>query len=244
MPEVDLSFPRSWIEFADPVDPARTFRCDTTWLLSRWMCIYGQGCKGIYADAPDNGCCTLGAHFSDAADRKRVKRWAAKLTGEDWQFADVGARKGIVGQDAEGDKQTRTHKGGCIFLNRPGFPGGQGCALHLLADREGVDPQDVKPDVCWQLPVRREYSEREWPDGTTQQVVLITEFDRRGWGPGGHDLDWYCSGATEAHVADEPVYVTERATLVHLMGEAAYTVLVDLIAALPESLPHPADPAQ
>src|ERR1051326_5655500 len=25
----------------------------------------------------------------------------------------------------------------------------------------------------------------------------ITEYDRRGWGPGGHDFHWYCSGNTE-----------------------------------------------
>ena len=31
-------------------------------------------------------------------------------------------------------------------------------------------------------------------------MVSIGEYDRRGWGPGGHDLDWYCSGNTEAHV--------------------------------------------
>jgi GNAT superfamily N-acetyltransferase len=30
--------------------------------------------------------------------------------------------------------------GACIFLNRPGFPGGAGCALHTLALREGREP--------------------------------------------------------------------------------------------------------
>ena len=48
--------------------------------------------------------------------------------------------------------------------------------------------------------------------------ISIGEYDRRGWGPGGHDLDWYCSGNTEAHVGAEPVYVSSEAELVELMG--------------------------
>lgn len=241
MSEVDLGFPRSWLEFTDPAEPARQYRCDTTWLLSRWQCVFGNGCKGIYANAPDFGCCTLGAHFTDEDDRARTKAWAARLTPETWQLHAEGRRLGVSMRDADGDRQTRVVDGACVFLNRPGFAGGEGCALHLQAVREGVDPQDAKPDVCWQLPIRREYAERSWPDGTEAEVVLITEFDRRGWGPGGHDLDWYCSSATEAHVASEPVYLSERATLVRLMGEPAYAELVRLIELVPGSLPHPAD---
>lgn len=56
--------------------------------------------------------------------------------------------------------------------------------------------------------------------------MTVTEYDRRGWGPGGHDLDWYCTGNTEAHVAMEPFYVTNAAELVELMGQAAYDELV------------------
>lgn len=241
MPEVDLGFPRTWLEFTDPADDSRLFRCDATWLTSRWMCIFGSGCQGIFASAPDFGCCTLGAHFSDKDDRRRVKRAARALTDENWQFRKAGERDGFVMRDKEGQRQTRTHKGACIFLNRPGFAGGEGCALHLMALETGVDPQSVKPDVCWQLPIRREFDTKEWADGTSAEVVVIGEYDRRGWGPGGHDLDWYCSGATEAHIAAEPVYVTERATLEHLMGEVAYIRLCELIADHPGVITHPAD---
>ena len=54
-------------------------RCDLTWLTSSYMCIFGQGCQGIYADAPDTGCCTLGAHFADKDDEKRVAAFVAQL---------------------------------------------------------------------------------------------------------------------------------------------------------------------
>lgn len=241
MTEVDLNFPRTWLEFTDPADADRMFRCDATWLASRWTCIFGSGCRGIYATAPDFGCCTLGAHFSDKDDRRHTRKMAARLTDATWQFRPEGLRRGIVMRDSDGERQTRTVDGACIFLNRRGFEGGEGCALHLMALREGEDPQSVKPDVCWQLPIRREYESRTWADGSASDVVVISEYDRRGWGPGGHDLDWYCSGATEAHVGADPVYVSERAALVALMGEPGYQELVRLIESPTTVLPHPAD---
>ena len=50
MPEVPLDFARAWVEFPDPADADQSFRCDLTWLTSRWECIFGNGCQGIYAD--------------------------------------------------------------------------------------------------------------------------------------------------------------------------------------------------
>ena len=246
MPEVDLVFPRAWVEFQDPDDETQVFKCDLTWLTSMWTCIFGTGCQGIYADRPDDGCCTLGAHFSDKDDEKRVKKWAKKLDPEHWQFHDEGRRNGIVETDEDGDRKTRVHEGACIFLNRPGFPGGYGCALHGLALRHDTHFVETKPDVCWQLPIRRTFREVELPDGTEYTEVSIGEYDRRGWGPGGHDLDWYCSGNTEAHVGAEPVYLSNQRELVELMGQAAYDELVEHCERHIESgsalAIHPADP--
>ena len=138
------------------------------------------------------------------------------------------------------------HEGACIFLNRPGFPAGAGCALHSLALRTGLQPLETKPDVCWQLPIRRTFREVELPDGTAYTEVSISEYDRRGWGPGGHDLDWYCSGNPEAHVAPDPLYVTNGPELVELMGPAAYDELVahceTHLASRSLLALHPADP--
>ena len=246
MPEVDLVFPRAWVEFQDPDDETQVFKCDLTWLTSMWTCIFGTGCQGIYADRPDDGCCTLGAHFSDKDDEKRVKKWAKKLDPEHWQFHDEGRRNGIVETDEDGDRKTRVHEGACIFLNRPGFPGGYGCALHGLALRHDTHFVETKPDVCWQLPIRRTFREVELPDGTEYTEVSIGEYDRRGWGPGGHDLDWYCSGNTEAHVGAEPVYLSNQRELVELMGQAAYDELARHCDAHLRSRSalalHPADP--
>jgi hypothetical protein len=195
------------------------------------MCIYGNGCQGIYADRPDDGCCTLGAHFTEDADYERVAAVAADLGPDEWQFRDVAYRKGVLRKDSwteeeDGATKTKVVDGACIFLNRPGFPSGMGCALHQHAVLQGLPPTSLKPEVCWQLPIRRSYRTVELADQTSYLEVSITEYDRRGWGPGGHDLDWYCSGNPEAHVGREPVYRSNKVELVELMGETAYEELV------------------
>ncbi len=276
MPEVSIGFPRAWAELTDPADPDQVFRCDLTWLTSRWTCIFGRGCPGIYADRPDDGCCTLGAHFADDEDESRVAEAVSWLTEEQWQLRDVGLRDGWVETEdptdpaSEGDdphapvgvpvagapetlpagsepaRKTRVHDGACVFLNRPGFAGGTGCALHKLALDTGLEITETKPDVCWQLPQRRQYRTVTRTDETTYLEVSIGEYGREGWGPGGHDLDWYCSSNTDAHVGTEPVYATNAVELRALMGDRAYDVLVGLCEEFEtrrgRRLAHPADP--
>jgi len=256
VPEVDLVFPRAYVEFVDPTDDEQVFRCDLTWLTSSYMCIFGQGCQGIYKESPDTGCCTLGAHFADKDDEKRVARFVDQLTPELWQFhpgRENGRRtrkKDWVTTDEEGAKKTPVievdGQSACIFHNRRDFHLGAGCALHALALEQGRHPLETKPDVCWQLPIRRTFRTVERQDETSYTEITIGEYDRRGWGPGGHDLDWYCSGNTEAHVGVEPVYVENRAELTELMGEAAYAELARHCEAHLRSRSalalHPADP--
>lgn len=248
MPEVTADFPRLFVEFGDPADPDQVFRVDLTWLTSRWTCIFGSGCRGIVADRPDDGCCSLGAHFSDAADERHVTGVARDLGPDVWQLRDAGLAGGIV-EDVPDDpdsRRTRLVDGACVFLNRPGFPGGAGCALHLHALRTGVEPWTEKPEVCWQLPVRRTYESVVRADTSTYLQVNIEEYDRRGWGPGGADLDWYCSGNTEAHVGARAVYESMGPELTELMGAAAYAELARIcaehLARQPLLLPHLADP--
>ncbi len=245
MPEVDLDFPRQWLEFVDPADSDQVFRCDITWLTSRWTCIFGSGCQGIVPGRDDDGCCSHGAFYSDSADEKRVRGFAKALTDDEWQFRAAGRKGGITEVD-DGKRRTRRHQEACIFLNRPGFAAGAGCALHLHALNTGLHPLQTKPDVCWQLPVRRTYDRVTRPDETEVLVVSIGEYDRRGWGPGGHDLKWWCTSATEAHVARQPLYLTYEPELVELMGRPAYDVLAAacasaLSARKPVHATHPAD---
>jgi hypothetical protein len=184
----------------------------------------------------------LGAHFADKADEKRVAKYVGQLGPELWQFHPGRSPKGSdwIEKDDEGERKTRTieydGQSACIFHNRQDFATGAGCALHSLALHQGRNPLETKPDVCWQLPIRRTFRTVERQDDTSYTEVSIGEYDRRGWGPGGHDLDWYCSGNTEAHVAREPLYVTNEPELVghcerHLAARDRLAI-------------HPADPTE
>lgn len=243
--EVALDFAREWVEFVDPADDEQVFRCDLTWLGSRWTCIFFSGCHGIIAGRADDGCCSHGAFFSGREDEQRVRAHAAELTPELWQHHAAG-RRGIATID-DGHRRTKTVDGACIFLNREGFAGGRGCSLHALALATGRHPVDTKPDVCWQLPIRRTFDSVVRPDSTKVLVVTIGEYDRRGWGPGGTDLHWWCTSSPEAHVGTEAVYMSYARELTELMGPAAYAELVKhleaRLAARAPVAPHPADPA-
>jgi hypothetical protein len=255
--EVGLDFPREWIEFADPADPQHLVRADLTWLTSAWTCVFGRGCVGVVEGRAEDGCCNHGAFFTDEDDLARVEASVAELTPLDWQRhpgRPVGRDEWTEpdtltepppGQVAEQALRTRVADGACVFLNRPGHPGGAGCALHAMALRQGRHPLETKPDVCWQLPIRREQEWVDRPDDTRVLVSTIGEFDRRGWGPGGHDLHWWCTGAPIAHVSPQPLVETYGPELTALLGPAAYAELRRLTEARLDAglvAPHPASP--
>lgn len=229
-PEVPLDFPREWIEFTDPDNDEHLIAADLTWLLSKWTCVFGTpSCQGIIDTRPDDGCCSHGAFLSDDDDRKRLDEAVKMLTPREWQLRSKGlSKKGYLEEDELDDEpalRTRRYQGACIFLNRPGFAGGIGCALHIMAINKGIEPLEVKPDVCWQLPIRRT---QEWvtrPDGVEILRTVIGEYDRRGWGEGGLDLDWYCTGSPDAHVGKKAVWESYAAELTELLGAAAYAEL-------------------
>ena len=231
MPELKQDFPRQWIEFVDPEDDTNLYRCDLTWLTSNWQCIWGNGCKGIDKNNADVGCCNLGAHFSDKDDVKRTKKYAAMLTPEMWQNHKEGTKNGFIEKDDDGEKKTRAYKGAFIFHNRNGFEGGDGCALHILAGTLGVNPLVTKPDVCWELPIRRTYDNVTRPDGVEITIINLGEYNRRGWGPGGEDLNWYCTTATEAHIGEKAVFRSYEPELTELMGKKAYAILAEFCEA-------------
>lgn len=230
--EVGPDFAREWIEFRDPEEEDGVIRADLTWLLSSWHCIFGQGCPGIEADQADDGCCVHGAFYTDREDEKRVRKVVTKLTPETWQnhrrrFSDTVELDTLADEDGveQPARKTAVVDGACIFHNRPGFAGGTGCALHAQAMRDGVHPMTYKPEVCWQLPVKRDFSTVERNDETSFQVTWIGEFDRRSWGAGGHDFNWWCTSAALAHTAPEPVYRSYKPELTELLGIEGYAEL-------------------
>ncbi|MGH9305889.1 MAG: hypothetical protein ACRD0I_03260 [Acidimicrobiales bacterium] len=236
-----------WVYFADP-DEDREWRFDVTFLLSGWGCIFGEGCQGVLtARSPEmaQGCCSYGAHFTGPQDADRVERAAETLTPAQWQFrsrararAGAGAGAGVIKTTRSGQAMTRQADGACIFLNRPDFPGGPGCALHRAALERGIEPLELKPDVCWQLPLRREDTEN--PDGSVTST--LTQWDRRHWGDGGEEFAWWCTEEPRAFAGSVPVYLSMKAELVALCGAAIYAEVAGYLdrrrsGAVP--LPHP-----
>ncbi len=239
---------REWATFDDPDEDGRRWQIDVTFLLSSWQCIFGCGCQGVLTEkAPEmvQGCCSYGAHFSDRKDRDHVVRVAKQLTDDDWEYRAQGQKKGIyakAGKDEDGKTEWRTRlvDDACIFLNRPGFPGGPGCALHLHALRTGVHHSTVKPEVCWQLPLRRVDEEQE--DGTV--VSTLTEFAREGWGEGGDDFAWWCTEAPEAFTAREPVYRSLGVELRTMLGAKLHRQVVEYLDHRRRSRPAVVHPAE
>lgn len=215
---------REWVSFEDPRED-RTWLFDVTFLTSRWTCIYGRGCQGVLTEpAPElaQGCCSYGAHFVDAADVRRVERAAATLTDAQWQFKKVAQRRGTTRVTRGKDTVTRLADGACIFLNRPGWAKGAGCALHLAALERGVDPLELKPEVCWQLPLHRE--DHRADDGHV--TTTVERWDRRHFGAGGAAFAWWCTEADDAYVGAAPVYVQMAGELEAMAGSAVHDLLV------------------
>ncbi len=237
MPE-DL---HEWISFEDP-DEERTWVFDVTFLTSPWTCIYGNGCQGVLTGpSPElaQGCCSYGAHFVDEDDEANMLAYAERLTPQQWQFHPIGQRKaGPTKTNKKGEIKTRLVDGACIFLNRPGFAGGIGCALHTAALDAGERPLDWKPEVCWQLPLRLE---DETDDGGWVTSTL-REWKRRDWGEGGAEFHWWCTDSPDAFVDRQPVYETMRDEIIEMVGQKAYDLFAEHVAARGREryLPHPA----
>jgi hypothetical protein len=223
-----------WVSFPDP-DYERTWLFDITFLESRWTCIYGRGCQGVLTGpAPElvQGCCSYGAHFTGAKDARRVQAAAATLTPEQWQFykrarTKGGRRPSVITRTRSGDLTTRLVHDACIFLNRPGFPGGPGCALHRAALDRGIPHLQLKPDVCWQLPLRRD---DEVGDGG-HVTSVVRQWDRRDWDKGGEEFHWWCTESPDAFVGTRPVYKELEDELVAMVGKKIYKRLVSYLTA-------------
>lgn len=233
---------REWATFTDPADPDTPLVVDVTFLTSHWECIFGRGCQGVLTEpAPElgEGCCSYGAHFTDPADRRRTEREARRLRDDEWQFAAEGRRHGVVARVGN-DERTRVFKGACIFLNRPGFARGPGCAFHLAAERRGVHFSELKPEICWQLPLRRVPA----TDDDGHEVTRLTEFGREGWGEGGEEFAWWCTEAPEAFRGRRPVYRSQERELRAMLGDGLYAEVaryLDARLGARERVRHPSE---
>ena len=236
--QIDL---HEMIAFEDPKE-MRTWIFDSTFLRSSWKCIFGEGCQGVLdepAEHLNQGCCSFGAHFVDDDDVGVVVKSAVRLTEKNWQLKPNADKKGFLKGTKKGETKTRVVDGACIFLNRPGFEGGAGCALHIGAMEAGERPLDWKPNVCWQLPIHLEHSE----DDTGYVTTIVREWKRRDWGVSGDEFHWWCTDNADAFVGREPVYKYLKDELIETVGAEVYDQLVEMLER-PSNfpVPHEADP--
>jgi hypothetical protein len=216
--------------------PDMVWRFEREFLESNWVCLFGNGCKGILAEPSEQlmqGCCSIGAHFGDGPEGEdeamEVAAYAALLDAAQWQYHDAGH-----GGEPDGpvtgifNDATRTHTrvidGACVFLNRPGWAGGEGCALHIAAVAAGEPPIDWKPSVCWQLPIRIDW---EPADGVSE-VAYVRRWTRADWGEHGEAMAWCCterSDGGEAYRGAGRVVDSLADELTAIVGDEVYVEL-------------------
>ncbi len=194
--------------FTDPVD-GTTRAVDVDFFASSWTCIWDRGCQGILDQpAPElgQGCCSVGAEILDEDEGMRIAALAAALPPGRFQH-HAEARDGVFADEQR--RRTRLVDGACIFLNRPAFDGGAGCALHLGALDDEDEPLEWKPAVCWQLPLRVVRRDDR---------VELRRWRRADWGPGGETMAWCCTEEPETLVGDQPVVASMARELEAIVG--------------------------
>jgi len=204
------------------VDGDTLWRFDTSFLRSNWTCIWGRGCQGILPEAAEHlghGCCSIGAELDGEEEAMTISALAATLDPSRFQHHAQAGECGVFGDETR--STTRVVDGACIFLNRPGFSGGAGCALHLEAVHSGESPMVWKPSVCWQLPVKVDWEEAE--DGT--ETATLRGWERRDWGAEGETMAWCCTEGTRAYVGDRPVVESLGEELEAIVGPTVYVEL-------------------
>lgn len=219
-------------------DPIEIPDGDVTWLFDRafldseWTCIYGSGCRGILPDDTtelQQGCCSYGAHLGDGtegrAEALNVAAFASVLTDDQWQFRAEFVEHGPAGIFSDAHRNhTRVVDGACVFLNRPEFEGGPGCALHVGAIATDESPIDWKPSVCWQLPIRVDWEH----DGDGHEVATVRRWGRQDWGEFGETMAWCCTErgeGGEAYRGSEPVVASLADELAAIVGDEVYVEL-------------------
>lgn len=204
------------------LDGDTLWRFERSFVESNWTCIWGRGCLGILdRPAPElqQGCCSVGAEVTDVDEAMNVSALASTVPAHLWQFRDRVDADDVFSDGTRSN--TKVVDGACIFLNRPGFAGGAGCALHLAAQHFGESPIDWKPSVCWQLPIRVDWEMQ--PDGI--EHATVRRWSRADWGDEGPTMAWCCTEGDLAYVGDAPVLDSLGEELSAVAGHEVYVEL-------------------
>ncbi len=203
-------------------DGDTVWRFDRDFLASTWTCLWGRGCQGIGPEPAEHlglGCCSIGADLGDEDEARMISALAATLSAPRFEHRAEADDGGIFSDD--GRTHTRVVDGACIFLNRPGFAGGEGCALHLAALDWDESPVEWKPSVCWQLPIKVDWE----PGAGESEVATVRRWTRRDWGAQGETMAWCCTESPSAYVGERPVIDSLSPELEAVVGTEVYVEL-------------------
>jgi hypothetical protein len=203
-------------------DGDTTWRFDRLFLTSNWSCIWGRGCLGILpkpAAELGQGCCSIGAELDGEDEANLISALTATLEPSRFEYHTAASEGGVFADATRSN--TRVIDGACIFLNRLGFDGGAGCALHLAALDAGDSPVGLKPSVCWQLPIKVDWEQGD--NGT--EVATVRGWTRADWGAEGKTMAWWCTEGTQAYVGDRPVIESMAEELQEIIGPEVYVEL-------------------
>ena len=202
-------------------DGDTVWRFDRAFLTSHWTCIWGRGCQGILPERAEHlvqGCCSFGAEV-DEAEAPTIAALASFLTPEQFQHHAEAASGGIFDDDSR--SWTRVVDGACIFLNRPEFAGGPGCALHRAALEDGESPVESKPSVCWQLPIRVDWELQD----SGVEIATVRRWSRQDWGVDGPPMAWVCTEEPDTYVGERPVIESLADELTAIVGTEVFVEL-------------------
>ena len=207
----------------EEIDAGETvWRFERDFLASNWTCIWGKGCKGINATADESlghGCCSLGAELDGIDEARDLSAAAATIPAHLFQY-HAEANSGTVFAD-ESYSATRVVDGACIFHNRNGFAGREGCALHLAAEYFDESPTDWKPSVCWQLPIKVDWEMRN----DNVEVATVRRWSRADWGDHGTKMAWCCTEGSDAYVGESSVLDSLSHELSQIVGTEIFVQL-------------------
>ncbi len=156
--------------------------------------------------------------MADAEEAMTTSALAATLPPHIWQHHAARDADDVFSSGERSN--TKLVDGACIFLNRPGFAGGAGCALHIAAEAAGESPTDWKPSVCWQLPIRI-----DWQMHGEVEHATVRRWSRADWGEEGKTMAWCCTEGPDAYVGDQAVVDSLATELTGIAGEAVYVQL-------------------
>jgi hypothetical protein len=203
-------------------DGDTVWRFDRSFLESNWTCIWGRGCLGILDEPAEHlgqGCCSVGAELGDEQEALNIAALATTVDPARFEHHGIASDSGIFSDDTR--RQTRIVDGACVFLNRPGFEGGAGCALHLEAIAVGESPTEWKPSVCWQLPIKVDWDDEA--DGA--ETATVRGWTRADWGAEGETMAWCCTEGDRAYVGEKRVIESLETELRSVVGDEVYVEL-------------------